>query len=200
MLLSELTAKIISLDFDVEMEIYNNGIQRLLAIRPSELYKDYDINKNFQILLDNGTGNVFKPNHLRLLLDLYLCVKEHPQAKEKISRAFDNIFLGMEPICAVDELLKIDFPLSEDPIDILAYMAQLFIVEQNVGYGDKSKYNPPALYIQGWIRTFINSDKELDKIIRNIALNQPPAVAYTRLDDKNHKKYDPCAPELWYIK
>ena len=199
MLLSELTAKIIDLDFDVELEIYNNGKQRLLAVRPSELYKDYDINKNFQILLDNGTGNVFKPNHLRLLLDLHFYVKEYPKIKEILSRAFDNIFLGTEPIYAVNELLKIDFHLSEDPIDISAYLAQLFIVEQNVGYGDKSKYNPPALYIQGWIRTFINSNKELDKIIRGIAMNYPPAVAYTCQDDKNHKKYDPNAPALWYI-
>ena len=75
----------------------------------------------------------------------------------------------------------------------------MFIIEQNIGYGNKSTFNPPVLYIHGWIITFIASDKEIDQIMYRICRNTPPAVKYTCQDNKNLSKYNSDAELLWYL-
>lgn len=45
-------------------------------------------------------------------------------------------------------------------------MAQLFIIEQDIGYGGKSTFDPPSLYIHGWIRTFIEAEQEIDQQLK----------------------------------
>ncbi len=193
---------ILALPFDTMTEVYNNGKQSILVCRPSQLskrFKDYDVNTNFQIFLQIGDDKPFRPNHLRLLIDLKLRSKELPQAKEKLLLAFDKIFYGIEPLDAIKPLTHIHFTQYINPIDITAVLAQLFIIEQNIGYGRKSTFNPPSLYIHGWIRTFIASEQEIDQIVYRICRNTPPAVKYTYKDNKNHLKYDPNAEALWYL-
>ena len=80
-----------------------------------------------------------------------------------------------------------------------AILAQLFIIEQEYGFMGRTKYNPPSLYIQGWIRNFIDSDAEIDILCRRICSFTPPPVKYTCCDDKNHKKYMNNAEPLWYL-
>lgn len=183
-------------------EVYNNGEQSILIFRPSTLpkrFKDYDVNKNFQIFLKIGNDKPFRPNHLRLLIDLKLRARELPQCREELLIAFDKIFYGVEPLEAIQPLNNIHFTQYINPIDITAVLAQLFIIEQNIGYGNKSTFNPPALYIHGWIRTFIASYQEIDQIVYRICRNTPPAVKYTCQDNKNHSKYNSDAKLLWYL-
>ena len=134
-----------------------------------------------------------------MLIDLKLHSRELPQYKEKLLVAFDKIFYGDEPLDAIQSFNNIHFTQYINPIDITAVLAQLFIIEQNIGYGNKSTFNPPALYIQGWIRTFIASDQEIDQIVYRICRNTPPAVKYTCQDNKNHSKYTSDAKLLWYL-
>ena len=193
---------VIYLPFDTMTEVYSNGEQSILLNRPSTLserFKSYDVNTNFQIFLKICDDKPFRPNHLRLLIDLKLRVRELPQAREELLIAFDKIFYGAEPLEAIKPLIHIHFTQYINPIDITAILAQLFIIEQDIGYGRKSTFDPPSLYIHGWIRTFIDADQEIDQVIYRICRNTPPAVKYTCKDNKNHPKYNPNAQLLWYV-
>ena len=108
-----------------------------------------------------------------MLIDLKLHSRELPQYKEKLLVAFDKIFYGDEPLDAIQSFNNIHFTQYINPIDITAVLAQLFIIEQNIGYGNKSTFNPPALYIHGWIRTFIAAE------IRHLLLNTPVKIIKT---------------------
>lgn len=192
---------VLNLPFDTMQEVYNNGEQAILIFRPSKLtarFNKYDVNTNFQIFLQIGNDEPFRPNHLRMLLDLKLRVREFPEEKETLLAAFDNIFYGDEPLDAIKHLTYIRFTQYINPIDITAILAQLFIIEQDIGYGGRSTFDPPSLYLQGWIRTFIDADQEIDQVVYRICRNTPPAVKYTCQDNKNHAKYNPRADVLWY--
>lgn len=198
----EMKEIVLDLSFDTMTEVYNNGEQAILIYRPSTLserFKNYDVNTNFQIFLRIGDNKPFRPNHLRLLIDLKLRARELSQSKEELLIAFDKIFYGVNPLDAIKPLTHITFTQYINPIDITAILAQLFIIEQDIGYGGKSTFDPPSLYIQGWIRTFISSEQEIDQIIYRICRNTPPAVKYTCQDNKNHPKYNTNAECLWYI-
>ena len=200
--MKELIELINNLPFDNMKNIYSSNNQTLSIYRPSKLskrFKKYDKNKNFQIFLQDGTDKNFRPNHLRLLIDLKLRVRDVPEAKQTLLEVFDRIFYGQDPSELLEMLSNYHFASFINPIEITLYLAQLFIAEQNIGYGGVSKYNPPSLYLQGWIRTFIDSENEIDQIVLRICNNNPPLVKYTCCDDKNHKKYNPHSRPLWYI-
>lgn len=198
---TELERIIIDLPFDEEKEIYSNKGQTLYVVRPRELserFKEYDASKNIQIWLKIDGKKPFKPNHFRLLIDLYTRVRECPESKDILLEVFDRIFYGEDPLKLMHLLDPYTYTQAINPIDIEVVLAQLFIAEQNIGFGKKSKYNPRSLYIQGWIRTFINADYEIDQVISGISYNRPPLVGYTKQDDQNHKEYNPNAKPLWY--
>lgn len=198
---TELEEIINNLPFDEEKIIYSNNGQTLYVVRPSQLssrFKDYDASKNFQIWLKITDKKAFKPNHFRLLIDLYTRVREIPESKDDLLFAFDSIFYGEDPLNIINLLDKYHYTQAINPLDISVVLAQLFIAEQNIGFGKTSKYNPRSLYIQGWIRTFINADYEIDQVISGISYNRPPQVGYTKQDDRNHKAYNPDAKPLWY--
>lgn len=143
---------VLDLPFDTMTEVYTSGKQSILIYRPSTLskrFKNYNVYTDFQIFLKIGNSKAFRPNHLRLLIDLKLRVREIPQAKEKLLIAFDKIFYGEEPLDAIEPLTYFHFTQYIDPIDITAILAQLFIIEQDIGYGNKSTFNPPSLYLHG---------------------------------------------------
>ncbi|KSV57958.1 hypothetical protein [Acetivibrio ethanolgignens] len=198
---TELERIIIDLPFDEKKDIYSSNGQTLYVVRPqklSERFKEYDASKNIQIWLKINNKKPFKPNHFRLLIDLYTRVRECPDSKDTLLEVFDRIFYGEDPLNVMHMLDTYQFTQAINPTDIAVVLAQLFIAEQNVGFGKKSKYNPRSLYIQGWIRTFINADYEIDQVISGISYNRPPLVGYTKQDDKNHKEYNPDAQPLWY--
>lgn len=198
---NELEKIIIELPFDEMKKIYSNNGQTLSIFRPSKLPKkfiEYDANKNVQIKLQIGDQKPFKPNHFRLLIDLYTRVREHPESKDKLLYVFDEIFYGADPLQIMHILDEYKYTQAINPLDISVMLAQLFIAEQNIGFGRKSIYNPRSLYIQGWIRTFIDADFEIDQVISGISYNRPPQGKYTKLDDKNHREYSPDAGPLWY--
>lgn len=191
-----------NLPFDQMTEVYFNGYERILVYRPSflsERFKHYDVRTNFQIYLQIADDKPFRPNHLRLLIDLKLRSREYPEYNSKLLLAFDKIFYGEDPLKCISSLKKHPYVQHINPIDITAVLAQLFIIEQNIGYGRRSTFDPPSLYIQGWIRTFIDANQEIDQIVYRISRNTPPAVKYTCQDNKNHKHYNSSVQPLWYI-
>jgi len=198
----EATFKIVKdLPFDTKKVIYKKSDIELYIFRPSTLsarFKDYDKTKNFQIWLKEGERE-FRPNHLRLIIDLNLRTRSRPDLKEKMLLAFDNIFYGADPDVELKELEKQKFDHYLNPIKIIGYMAQLLIIEQEHNYNKESNFEPPTLFLQGWIREAIDSPKEIDNICMSVCSRQPPKADYVTKENKKSKKYVKNLKALWYL-
>lgn len=190
------------LPFDTEAEVFSSDTERIYLLRPSVLprkFSSYNPETNIQIWLEEPGRKAFKPNHLRILIDLKLRMREHPNLKYKFLEAFDKIFYGADPLISIEPLLSYKYTQHIGSLESTAILAQLFIIEQEYGFTGRTKYNPPSLYIQGWIRNFIDSDAEIDILCRRICSFTPPPVKHTCCDDKNHKNYMNSAEPLWYL-
>jgi len=190
-----------TLPFDEKTVVYKEGNTEIYLFRPSVLSKKmegYDVNKNFQVWLKEGDRE-FKPNHLRVMIDLNLRMRSRPDLKEKLLLAFDNIFYGMDPEKELNKLKDEKFEHYLNSLIIIGYLAQLLIIEQEYNYPRESKLEPPTLFLQGWIREFIDNPKEIDNLCMSVCKGQPPEKKYTNKEDKKHKKYTPNLEPLWYI-
>jgi hypothetical protein len=185
--------KIVPLNSDGEFEIY--------VLRPSTLgarFKEYDKEKNFQIWLREGTRE-FRPNHLRVMIDLNLRIRCRPDLKRQLLLAFDKIFYGESPDNAIVGLENEKFEHYLNSLKIIANLHQLFIVEQDYCYHKESKFEPATLFFQGWIRQMIDGPKEIDNLCMSICNGQPPQIKYTHLENKKHKHYSENRKALWYL-
>lgn len=192
-----------SLEFDIKKTIYTENNYKIFVTRPSQLSKrftNYDINKNFQIWLNDGIKE-FRPNHLRILIDLNLRVRCRPDLKIELLTAFDNIFYGYDPLNELNSLRYEKFEHYLNPISITGVLAQLLIIEQEYGYtsNKESKYDPPTLFLQGWIREFIDNPKEIDNLCMSVCNRQPPITKYTNKENKKSSKYSSNIKKLWYL-
>jgi len=189
------------LEFDKPKVVYQNKDTKIFLLRPSKLssrFKYYDKNKNFQVWIKEGEKE-FRPNHLRLLIDLNLRARSRPDLIKNLLLAFDNIFYGKDPEIELNKLAKEKFDHYLNDILTIGVLTQTLILEQEYGYHKESNYNPPSLYLQGWIRAFICNSKEIDLLLARICGNNPPETKYTSQDDKNHKKFIRESKPLWYV-
>jgi len=189
------------LEFDKKITIFKKGNIEIQLYRPSKLsarFKDYDVKKNFQIWLKEDNRE-FRPNHLRVMIDLNLRIRSNPESKEKLLLAFDNIFYGKDPEKELLELSKQKFKHYLNDLVIIGVLAQLFIIEQEYGYHRESMFAPPTLFFQGWIRSFIDSPKEIDNLCMSVCNGQPPLTKYTYKENAKHKKYESDFKPLWYL-
>lgn len=179
----------------------NEGVE-VFVIRPEnvplKLKNVYDVNKNFQIWL-NQNYQSFKPNHLRVMIDLGLKVKAQPKLKEKMLIAFDNIFYGNDPLLEVENFRNITFPHFLNSMDVTAILSQLFLVEQELNYAPRN-FNPNGLFFQGWVREFIDGPKAIEIMCMSAARGMPPMPKYTNKENKKHRKYETNLEPLWYLK
>ena len=204
MRLNELTEEIITLPLGEKKTIIidSEGVE-LYVIRPetvpAKLKNKYDAGKNFQICIKQNYQD-FKPNHLRVLIDLSLKVKAQPKLKERMLLAFDNIYYGSDPIKEVEQFRDITFPHFLNSMDIIASLSQLFLIEQELNYSRESHFDPKGLFYQGWVREFIDSPKEIEIMCVSAARGQPPNTKYTVRENKKSKKFQPNLVRLWYIR
>ena len=190
------------LPFDNEKTVYKKNNTELYIIRPSKLsnrFKNYDLKKNFQIWLKEEDRK-FRPNHLRIMIDLNLRVRSRPDLKKKLLLAFDNIFYGKDPEDELKELSKENFEHFLNPLILIGNLAQLFIIEQEYNYNKQNRFNPPTLFLQGWIREFIDSPKEIDNLCMSVCKGQPPKAQYVNLENEKDRGYVKNLRPLWYIK
>ena len=192
-----------NLQFDKKYSLLEEGGTELYIYRPSvlpsNLKNKYDVNKNFQIWFKEETRE-FKPNHLRIMIDLFLRSRSRPDLKLKLFEIFDNIFYGRDPNKEADKLKGESFDHFLNPsLKLIANLYQFMLIEQEYNYNKESKYDPPTLFLHGWIREFIDAPKEMDNMCMSVANGQPPKVQYTCKDNKKHKKYDPNCEKLWYL-
>ena len=188
------------LPFDEKKTIFKKNNVEIQIFRPSKLsqrFKDYDLKKNFQIWIKDGKRD-FRPNHLRVLIDLNLRIRSRPELKKELLLAFDNIYYSKDPEKELEKLSEEKFGHSLNPLIITGILAQLFHIEQEYGYARESKFEPPNLFLQGWIREFIDNPKEIDNLCMSVCNRQPPITKYTYKENKKHKKYSDDLNPLWY--
>lgn len=191
----------VDLPLDKEISVYKSGSLEIFLLRPSKLKKNfegYDPYKNFQIWL-GGSVKPFKPNHLRVMIDLHLRLLSRPDLRRKLAETFDAIFFGADPEVAIAELKKERFDDYLNPLEITAQLAQLFLIEQAYGYKQESNYDPGTLFFQGWVRHVIAGSRDIDNILMSVARGYPPPVSFTYQDDKKHKKHVDKPEPLWWL-
>lgn len=188
------------MDYHQTIAIYDDV--ELFVYRPSKIPKKlintYDVTKNFQIWIKENDRE-FKPNHLRILIDLNLRIRSRPELKRKLLNCFDNIFYGNDPLIEIENIKNEQFEHYLNHIEIIALLSQLFLIEQGYNYLGESKYEPKNLFLQGWIRQFLDSPKEIDNLCMSVARGQPPQIKYTEKENKKHRKFDNNVQPLWYL-
>lgn len=189
------------LKFDTKKVVFTDEGIDVFLFRPSKLSKrfdGYDLNKNFQIWLRDGERE-FRPNHLRVMIDLNLRTRCRPDLKQTMLSIFDNIFYRKDPDEEIKRIKSEKFEHFLNPINVIAYLAQLFLIEQEYCYHRESNFEPPTLFLQGWIREFIDSPKEIDNMCMSVCSGQPPKAQYTVKENKKHKKAEDNLKPLWYL-
>ena len=134
------------------------------------------------------------------MIDLNLRYRSRPDLKNDLLVAFDNIFYGADPNKEIKRFEKESFEHYLNTLKIIANLDQLFIIEQEYNYTKESKFDPPTLFYQGWIRQMIDSPKEIDNLCMSVCNGQPPQVKYTNKENKKHKNFQEERAELWYLK
>ncbi|MCD6275570.1 MAG: hypothetical protein J7J42_02380 [Thermoplasmata archaeon] len=202
MMLSEVMKVGKELGIDEEYVVYTLGDLEFVFKRPSKpgrnLKREYDPKKNLQIWIREGKEE-FMPNHLRILLDLEFKIMMRPQYQKELLLAFDRLFYGDDPDTIYEDFKHLEYPPELRSLKYDLYLAQLFFVEQEIGYHFEAKFIPKYLYLQGWIRCLLTRSMEIDRLLWSATRNPPP-VKFTKKDNKKHKEYDPHAKPLWYLK
>lgn len=201
MLYKDVLELIKKLPFDKKLTIIKDGNCELYVLRPSKVsnrFKNYDINKNFQIWLKEDNRE-FRPNHLRVMIDLSLRVRSRPDLKKELALIFDDIFNGKDPDIEIKKLEKEKFNHFLNSLRIMVNLSQLFLIEQDYAYNKESKFNPPTLFYQGWVRQVLNNTKEIDNICMSIANRNMPSPKYTEKENKKSKKFNENSKLLWYL-
>ncbi|MCL4328733.1 MAG: hypothetical protein M1410_04040 [Candidatus Thermoplasmatota archaeon] len=190
------------LEFDKDYTLFEDREgTRLYVNRPSSLparFKNYDLNKNFQIWMSDG-NRIFRPNHLRLLIDLNLRVRSRPDLRFELLRGFDSIFYGFDPKESLKAVERENFQHFLNHVLFIGHLAQALFVEQEYNYNKESRYDPPSLFLLGWIRQFIDSPKEIDNLTMSVANRQPPSSKYVDKENRKSKKYVKGLGPLWYL-
>lgn len=197
----DMLKRVIELKFDTWDKILDDDGIIIKIYRPSTLskrFKDYNVDKNFQIWLKEKSGE-FKPNHLRVMIDLNLRARTRPELKKQLLMAFDNIYYGEDPDEAIKPLRNEIFAQYLNSLRVIAYLDQLFMIEQEYGYNKKSKFEPATLFYQGWIREFIDNNKEIDNLTMSVCSFRPPTAKYVSKENKKNRKYEDNLSSLWYL-
>ena len=148
-------------------------IHRPKKLRRSLKSKDkYDIKTNFQIFIRGEDGKAFRPNHLRILIDLHLKLISNSTLSERLFSILEDIYNGKDPLEFKEELNKMEFKMQLDSALVNVCCVQLFMAEQDINY-TKGKIQPPRSFLMGYIR-FVKSKREnIDKILWS-SIRHPP--------------------------
>jgi len=189
------------LDFDKNQIVFSEDNFDVYLFRPSKLpkrFEGYNVKKNFQIWLKED-NRAFRPNHLRVLIDLNLRARTRPDLKENLLRAFDEIFYGSDPEKVLEKMAKEKFEHFLNPLGITGCLSQLFSIEQEYCYHKESNFEPPTLFYQGWVREFIDNPKEIDNLCMSVCSGQPPISQYTNKENRKNRQFCKLLKPLWYI-
>jgi len=133
------------------------------------------------------------------MIDLNLRIRSRPDLKRQMSSVFDNVFYGADPESETLVLKNESFEHYLNSLNTIATLSQLFLIEQKFNYNRESNFEPKTLFLQGWIREFIDNPKEIDNLCMSVCRGQPPKAQYTIKENKKHKKYEKNLEMLWYF-
>lgn len=157
---------------------FDNGVE-LYVHRPEKLgrslKREYAIHKNFQIFMKKPGEEDFKPNHLRILINLHLKKISDSEKAELIFDILEKVYNGEDPLLYKDKLTSLNFKMSLDPTLVDVCLAQLFMCEQEICYTD-GKVKPPRAYLMGYIRLVRSGKVEIDKLLWNSIRHPPPII------------------------
>lgn len=179
----ELKKLIINLDLGKTKTIYQiDENTRIFLTKPLTVpaklkqNEKYDPKNNFQIGLSKKNQKEFLPNHLRILIDLYLKNEHNQKDAEILFDMIEDIYEGKDPENYKEKAQKLNFRLEiEKPFTILC-LAQLFMLEQDINY-TFGKVQPPRSYLMGYIRMIRLKAEELDKLLWS-STRHPPRVPF----------------------
>jgi len=167
-----------------KLSIYTHENSEIFIFKPTEIPShlkrrdNYDPKKNFQIFLNLPNQEPFRPNHLRILLDLYLKKTSDATKADKLFNSFEEIYDKKDPLNFIDDIKDFDFRMQIDNAILNLLSGQLFMVEQEINY-TFGKVQPPRAFMMGYIRLIRDTDLEIDKLLWRATRNPPP-VGYWR--------------------
>jgi hypothetical protein len=175
--MKELNKTIDALEFEQNLAIYDCGNSTVLSVfRPKiptkTLKHKYDPKKNFQIYMEKNNQK-FKPNHLRILLDLHLKRITNEEKSSILFEILEDIYDGEDPTRYKTRLNALDFPMFLDNAYTNACLAQLFMTEQDINQQESWKVKPARAYIMGYIRLINAQEREISWVLWSATRHAP---------------------------
>lgn len=121
----ELYKKIEILKIGETISIYKESDIEIFVVRPVSKFKDYDEKKNFQIFLKEGERE-FRPNHLRIMIDLHLRVRSRQDLKIELLKAFDKIYKKENSFEAIKKIENENFEHYLNSLKVIAILINFF--------------------------------------------------------------------------
>ena len=181
MKMKDLKDLILNLEITERKTIYTTSKgEEIFVYKPSKpsatlKHADYDPRRNFQIFLKFPNKREFRPNHLRLLLDLHLKRLSDKIKSNYIFSVLEKIYEGDDPVDFADKLKDLDFRMQIDSSVLNIYYGQLFMIEQDINWSyRKTQCDPPRSYLMGYIRMVHSGEKEIDRLLWSATRNPPP--------------------------
>lgn len=178
----QLLKEIENLKIGGRKEFYSEDEDKIIIYRPEKLgrslkNKNYDIKKNFQIILKKPKEKEFLPNHLRILIEFNHKIKGGKNADEFFKMA-EEIYKGEDPLKFKTKLKELDFPEELDSSLITLCLVQLFMAEQDINY-THGKVLPPRAFLMGYLRFIKTQEQNIDKVLWS-STRHPPRVEFWR--------------------
>lgn len=135
---------------------------------------------DFAVELVYPGGEVLRPTHVRLLLDLYIKkVGNRDGLETKLLPAIEKVFAGSGPEAYVGDLGA--YPMQIDGPDTQLYYVQLMMAEHDFKFGPtgyrEGKIMPPREYLMRFVR-WAASGTEIDRVITSAFRNYPPPIQF----------------------
>lgn len=165
----ELLKEIKQLPIGSRKEIYSEDGDKVIIFRPEKLgrslkNKDYEVAKNFQIILKKPNEKEFLPNHLRVLIEVNHRITKDKENSKKFFEMIEEIYAREDPLKFKEELSKLKVEGEFDPPIIALCLVQLFMAEQDINY-THGKVQPPRAYLMGWLRFIKTQEQNIDKVL-----------------------------------
>ena len=166
-----------SLKLDEKKMIYELPGQIKISVLkkiPNKKLKRKDLYEktNFVISLAKPNEKEFNPNHLRLLIDLYIKRSSNKDDAEALFNALEEVYKGVDPLKFQDRFNSLNFSWELEKAITTLCLAQLFMLEQDKNY-KSGKVQPPRGYLMGYIRMIRENAVEIDKLLWSSIRNPP---------------------------
>lgn len=173
----QLLEEINALGIGKRKEIYSEEGDKIIIFRPEKLgrslkNKNYDIKKNFQIILKKPKEKEFLPNHLRVMMETNHRLTKDKKNTESFFGMIGGIYRGGDPLKFKDELKKFEVKEEFDSPIITLCLIQLFMAEQDINY-THGKVQPPRAYLMGYLRFIKTQEQNIDKILWSSTRHPP---------------------------